>query len=628
MAKGDRVRRFKLERVARMSSKALLQLEALQTRNTDPLRVNADLYRLMYQEDLYITAYEKIKSAPGNMTPGVDGSTLDGFSLDVIHGITKAMRDESFQFKPAKRTYIPKPNGKMRPLGIPSPRDKIVQEVIHMILRAIYDSPKGPTFLDYSHGFRPNRSTHTALREFRGKWPGIIWIVEGDIKACFDEIDHHVLIDLLRKRIKDDRFINLIWKALRAGYLWRKTLAEPVIGTPQGSVCSPILANIYLHELDRFVESLRQKYEKGERRRRSKEYACLQERKRRARKRSEGIMTDEVREIIKQMRAIPSSDTEDPTYVRIRYIRYADDWVLGVIGPKNLAEKIKDEIQAFLRDTLKLELSQEKTKITHAKTEEANFLGTRLQVGEICSEPKIIVKKTKTRRVKARCTGWNPTLKAPTEKLVERLHQRGFCDNNGVSQSKMLWTPLEVQHIIDLFSSVNRGLLGYYRFVDNFASMGRIQYILHSSLVKTLAHKLQRSAKQLFSEHGRNMTFDVVRADGKVKTTSFAANTDWTRKPDAFNVDEEQSDPLEQHIRLRTRSHLGLPCIICDHQDGVQMHHVRHVRKMGEKVKGFTKLMMLQNRKQVPVCEECHQKIHSGEYDGLKLTDLQYRVGP
>ena len=173
-----------------MSSSALLRLEALRKCNTDPNWVNADLHRLLYKTDLYVVAYEKIKSAPGNMTPGTDGGTLDGFSMDVIDDIVATLRDESFQFKPSRREFIPKANGKMRPLGIPSPRDKIVQEVIHMTLEAIYDSPKGPTFRDCSHGFRPGRGTHTALREFRTKWSGVTWIIEGDVQSCFDEIDH------------------------------------------------------------------------------------------------------------------------------------------------------------------------------------------------------------------------------------------------------------------------------------------------------------------------------------------------------------------------------------------------------------------------------------------------------
>jgi len=208
--------------------------------------VNFDLYRLLYRPELYEVAYQRIKSKPGNMTAGSDGSTLDGFSYQAITDLIGSIRDESFQFKPARRTFIPKANGKMRPLGISSPRDKVVQEVLRLILEAIYDSPRGAYFLDCSHGFRPNRSCHTALREFSSQWTGMTWIIEGDIKSCFDEIDHHTLVGLLRKKIADGRFLNLIWKALRAGYLWGKERRDTLTGSPQGSIISPILANVYL----------------------------------------------------------------------------------------------------------------------------------------------------------------------------------------------------------------------------------------------------------------------------------------------------------------------------------------------------------------------------------------------
>src|SRR5213080_4723843 len=179
------------------------------------------------------------------MTPGTDGMTLDGWSLTTIRAIIQEMQTEHFQFKPVRTVFIPKANGKMRKLGIPSTRDKIVQEVIRLILEGIYDSPQGPYFHDASHGFRPNRSCHTALREIRGKWPALNWFLEGDIRSCFDEIEHGTLVALLRRKIRDERFLNLIWKLLRAGYLdLRGQRGDSLAGTPQGSLASPILANV------------------------------------------------------------------------------------------------------------------------------------------------------------------------------------------------------------------------------------------------------------------------------------------------------------------------------------------------------------------------------------------------
>ncbi|SRR5260370_493736 len=241
----------------------LSRLASIARLNANPSWGNRDLYRLLFKEELYLAAYEKIKSKPGNMTKGVDGTTLDGISMSNIASIIKSMRDESFTFSPTRRTYIPKKNGKMRPLGIANPREKLVQEAIRMILEAIYDSPYGPTFSEKSHGFRPKRGTHNALREIRTKWTGVRWTVEGDITSFFDNIDHDRLIELLRKRIKDERFLNLIRKALNAGILDQGTFSPSVLGTPQGSIVSPILANVYLHELDEKVAEIVTRETKG-----------------------------------------------------------------------------------------------------------------------------------------------------------------------------------------------------------------------------------------------------------------------------------------------------------------------------------------------------------------------------
>jgi retron-type reverse transcriptase len=208
--------------------------------NRDRQWVNDDLYRLLYKADLYILAYERIKSKPGNMIPGTDGETLDGFSMEVIQTIIEAMRTEQFRFKPVRTTFIPKANGKMRKLGIPCVRDKVVQEAMRLILEAIYDSPYGSYFRETSHGFRPNHSCHTALREFRGKWSAVNWLIEGDIRACFDELSHTVLVKTLRKKIRDERFLNLIWKLLNAGYMdlhGRKK--ESLIGSPEARHSQP-----------------------------------------------------------------------------------------------------------------------------------------------------------------------------------------------------------------------------------------------------------------------------------------------------------------------------------------------------------------------------------------------------
>ena len=262
-----------------MDHKGLDRLQELRKLNANPMWINDDLYRLMYKRDLYVIAYERIKSSPGNMTPGVDDETLDGFSKKTIEGVIEKMRNQSFQFIPADRIYIPKPNGKTRPLGIPTPKDKIVQDVIRMILECIYDGDN-PTFLDSSHGFRPNRGTHSCLKVVRG-WHSVNWFVEGDIRGCFDNVDHHTLIALLSKRIKDQRFLDLIWKALRVGYMEGRIPKNSLTGTPQGSIISPILANIYLHEFDLWVEKFVRNHSNGNRKRINPSYTKIVKERRR-----------------------------------------------------------------------------------------------------------------------------------------------------------------------------------------------------------------------------------------------------------------------------------------------------------------------------------------------------------
>ncbi len=612
-----------------MSRKTIARLERLQHLNSNRQWINHDLYRLMYQEDLYIIAYERIKSQPGNMTPGTDGETLDGFSLATIRQIIQEMKTEQFRFRPVRQQFIPKPNGKMRKLGIPCVRDKVVQEVMHMILEAIYDSPHAPYFQETSHGFRPQRSCHTALREVRTHWTGINWYIEGDIRACFDELDHQVLAHILRKKIQDERFLNLIRKLLKAGYMdLHGSKKESLIGSPQGGIISPILANVYLHELDEYIEEVKKTHEKGTKKRDNPAYTRLIREKNRLVAQG-ATKTKAFRAIMKQIRAIPSKVVNDPTFCRIKYLRYADDWLIGLCGSRATAEAIKELVKTFLHDHLKLTLSEEKTRITHAHTEEAFFLGTILTIGN-GGEAKVVLQKTsKGKTIQRRSTGWATIMKAPTEKVLKRLKERGFCTGEGEPTAKGLWTSLDADQIIQLYNSVNRGLQNYYRFVDNWKQCSRIQYILKFSLTKTLAQKYKLSVPHVFQRFGKDLSLLIKGRGGKPdRQVSFYQNQDWAKNKLAFQGgSQDDMDVVRTLVRLRTRSKLGKPCCICgEAQKQIEMHHIRHIRKLSNKrvATGFNRLLRAMNRKQVPVCSDCHWKIHRGEYDGLKLSNLAY----
>lgn len=601
-----------------MSSKGLQRLAALAKLNGDPAWINRDVYRLMYKDDLYISAYERIKSKPGNMTPGVDGSTLDGFSLREIEKIITAMRDESFQFSPGRRTYIPKRNGKTRPLTIAPPREKVVQEVMRMILEAIYDSHHGATFLDCSHGFRSGRGTHTALKEIRS-WKNVSWFIEGDIKGCFDNIDHGTLILFLRRRIQDERFLNLIWKALKAGYMeFQEPRQRTLAGTPQGSIVSPILANIYLHELDLFARQLCEEQNKGSKRRINPEYKRLAARKAYYKRKGDSV---KVAELARVMRSIPSSDLHDPDFARVYYVRYADDWIVGITGSKTLASEMRDSFKAFLAETLKLDLSIEKSHIRHARTEPAFFLGTYLGT-QGTKEQKVSLVKQAGHTFRRRGTGWNMVMKAPVAKIISSLADERFCDQAGTPRAKNAWLNYDPHDILLRYNATLRGILNYYSFADNYSALSRVEYILLQSAAKLFASKFRLgSRRKVFARYGPNLRISTEDF-GKLRTSEFLRVKSWRRSPGRFMDGDDQDPPLVQYWTKYTRSRLFLSCLICDGQEGVEMHHIRHVRKAGTKLHGFSKQMSLINRKQIPVCHQCHTRVHRGEYDGISLPEL------
>src|SRR5260370_20300129 len=332
------------------------------------------LYRQLFNPQLYLLAYGCLYSNKGAMTPGPDGETVDGMSLGKIGRIVDALRHERYRFKPVRRTYIPKKNGKNRPLGLPSWSDKLVGGVVRLLLEAYYE----PRFSDRSHGFRPERGCHTALSEVANRWPGTTWFIEGDISDCFGSLDHEITLSTISGDIHDGRFLRLLRNMLQAGYLedwiWHNTLS----GAPQGGVASPILSNIYLNKLDSYVEKvLVPEYTRGNSRAPNPDYQEMDKLIISARRRGD---RPTVRALRKQRRSRPRKAPDHPGIRPRHYVRYCDDHLLGFTGPKAEAEEIKIRLAAFLREELKLELSQEKTLITHARTGAARLLGYEIVV--------------------------------------------------------------------------------------------------------------------------------------------------------------------------------------------------------------------------------------------------------
>jgi group II intron reverse transcriptase/maturase len=417
------------------------------------------VYRRLFNRDLFLRAYGRIYRNDGALTRGTTDETVDGMSMMRITDIIEQLRAERYRWAPVRRTYIPKKGGKLRPLGIPAWSDKLLQEVIRSILDAYYE----PQFSDRSHGFRPERGCHTALRDLFRFWTGTKWFIEGDIKGCFDNIGHQALLSILRETIHDGRFLALIEGLLKAGYFEQWDYRPTLSGTPQGGIASPVLANIYLDKLDKFVEqTLIPEYTKGALRRREPEYLKLCNQVSRLKK--EGADEATLRPLRTQARAIGSTDQFDPAYRRLRYIRYADDFLLGFIGPKDEAEEIKARLGHFLNEDLGLELSPEKTLITHAGTGFARFLG--YDVG------------TKGRQHGG--DGHHITLRLPLQKLDawiakytrggEPVHRPELLNETDFS-------------IVSLYGSENRGIVQYYALAENRFWLSKLCWVMETSLL-------------------------------------------------------------------------------------------------------------------------------------------------
>jgi group II intron reverse transcriptase/maturase len=587
---------------------------------TNPAWVNRGLYRLLYNPSLYVMAYERLKSKPGNMTHGIDGQTLDGFSLETIQATIELMRTEQYQPTPVRRTYIPKAPGKWRPLGVPSPRDKVIQEGVRLILEVIYE----PMFSDHSHGFRPGRSCHTALESLRRNWVGTKWTLKIDIAECFERVDHRHLLDILREKIADDRFINLIRKFLRAGYLENWVYHRTYSGTPQGSVLSPILTNVYLSKLDAKLEALCEQYSQGQRRKQNSTRIALMKARKGVLEQGEAdplcraALQSDLRVWNQRILQTPVFDYDDPAYTRVKFLRYADDIAVGVIGPKALAEHIQEEIATFLWEELKLELNREKTRVIHLPTEKARFLGYEFKAAssrlrrrnlQRTGSPHNVVQTVRTN------TG-NMTLLVPLQNLSKKL-TKYLAKGKPTHLAGLVNQPLD--HILEHYNGVMRGWYNYYQLAENVGRLNYARYVLQYSLAKTVAHKERSSVAKVFRKYGKYITF--TKPNGRAVGFFNAPLTQVKKAKTKTEV-----DAVPNWGPRRTQTRLQDSCAICGSPEQVEMHHVRHIRKRGQTVRGFSLYLAAINRKQLPVCHACHRDIHRGRYDGESLAAIMERL--
>ena len=568
----------------------------------------ADVSRQLYNPQLYLHAYGRISQNAGAMTPGVTAETVDGMSLAKIASLIEDVRHERYRWKPVRRVYIEKKHStKKRPLGIPTWSDKLLQEVIRLILEAYYE----PQFSRYSHGFRPQRGCHTALREIYHRWVGTKWFIEGDIAACFDSLNHQVLVSILRENIHDNRFLRLIEHLLQAGYLEEWKYHVTLSGSPQGAVLSPVLSNLYLSKLDAFIEqTLMPTYTRGNRRKINPPWARLRDAATALRRAGR---PREARRMRRQMQAVPSLDPHDPHYRRLRYVRYADDWLLGFSGPRREAEAIKQAVGTFLRESLKLELSDRKTLITHARTQAARFLGYDIVV---------LQNDRKLDRRGHRSLNGQIGLRVPKD-VLQQKRAPYLRHGKPIHRAELLHdTPFS---IVAQYQQVYRGIVEYYRLAYNLHQLNRLRWPMERSLVQTLAQKLRISVRTIYhryrttiqTDHGPRMGLQVTveRKAGKKPLRARWGGISLSRNMQA-TLDDAPRRVCGPRTELERRL-LAETCELCGAEETVEVHHVRalkDLRRPGQTARPFWRqVMAARQRKTLVTCHQCHTAIHRGE---------------
>ena len=576
------------------------------------------LYRILFNEELFYVAYQKIASNGGSTTKGSDGRSIDEMSLARIETLIASLKDESYQPHPSRRVHIPKKNGKTRPLGIPAFEDKLVQEVVRMILEAIYEGH----FETTSHGFRPKRSCHTALLHIQKTFSGAKWFIEGDIKGFFDNIDHDVLVGILRERISDDRFIRLIRKFLKAGYVEDWTFHNTYSGMPQGGIVSPILANIYLDKLDKYVKEYIRHFDMGTKRRPGKESNDLaNERKRTVRKlkkikdgTEKAALVARLKAIEQERAAFPSGDEMDGSYRRLKYIRYADDFILGVIGSKEDALRIKEDIKSFLSESLALELSEEKTLITHTG-KSAKFLGYEITVTRNNHQRRDV--QGRLRRTYGKRVRLNVSMATLRDKLLEYGAMEIKLRNG-----KEIWKPKcrsglifnDDLEILDRYNRETVGFCNYYLIANNCVVLHNFRYIMEYSMYKTFAGKYRSTVRKINKKYRLNKLFPIkYELKGVIKSRTLI-KTSFKRRTTAFNgsCDIEPysiADVSRTNLTDRLKAE---KCELCGATGKLIMHHVRNLKDLKGK-ESWKRLMSARKRKTIAVCPSCHRLRHLGK---------------
>lgn len=606
---GDSVRESGFRRfssVANINEKSCVGLKELMELNENNSEyINDKLIHIVSDTNILILAYEIIKSNPGNSTPGIDPTTLDKIDSNWFTTVCTKLKAGKYLFKPARRIYISKPGKKSkRPLTISSPRDKVVQQAIYLVLNAIYE----PSFLYSSHGSRPNKGTHTALKDIKSKFQGVKWCIEADIESNFPNIDHKILLNLLSKRIVCSKFLALIKKSIKAGYKEDGNFFDSNKGLFQGNITSPILNNIYLHPLDLFMSDLTESFNQNKYRRENPDFRRISYQM----KKATGD-TPQLKKLRRKLWKVNSKDPFDPNFRRLYYIRYVDDFVVGVAGSRENTIEIRNKIDVFLKNELKLTFSSEKTSITNFSKNPIFFLGTFIK-GNWEKEKRIItIKKKGGVSTKVRMTS-RVVLKAPIKSIFEKATLNGFFKKrHGKFVSTYVGRCINLDHqdILRYYNSIIRGVFNYYSFANNRKSLGSFVHGLKLSCARTLALKYKlRHASKVYKKFGSTLK----SPDGNVEL--FIPSTFKAIKTFSCSLSVPTDIILSNWNKNLTKSNLFKLCGICGSSDHIEMHHVRKVKDLKSKARAknmdfFRMQMAAINRKQIPLCTTHHKALHN-----------------
>lgn len=569
------------------------------------------IYRYLLREDIYHAAYQNLYANKGATTKGIDEDTADGFSNEYVQELINSLKDGSYKAKPVRREYIPKQNGKLRPLGIPTFRDKLLQEVVRMILEAIYE----PIFHKNSHGFRPGKSCHTALKQIKTEFTGVVWFIEGDIKGCFDNINHNKLIEILGRKIKDSKFLNIIRQFLKAGYIENWQYNATYSGAPQGSICAPILANIYLNELDKKFDEISTHFDKPSSAYKSPKYHEVDKEMKRLSYWIDNTTDEEERqELIKQykeqkksLRTLPCKNKDNK---RFTFVRYADDWLVGVCGTKEDCKDLKEEIAKFLDEELKLTLSEEKTLITHS-SEEVRFLGYDISVRRNKQVKGHKMKNGKWRQ--SRTLHMKVALTIPHSDKIEKfmfdkgvIRQKENGEIQPIHRAGLL--NLSDSEIVEHYNAEARGLCNYYKLAVDYHTLDYFCYLMEYSCLKTIANKHKTSIRKIINKYKDGKTWSVpyeTKAGTKRVKPVKIADCKGGKVEDIIFVRKKFNwkTTIRQRLNAKTCELCG-----CKNAELYEVHVVKNLKDLGDS--NWEQAMKEKRRKTLVVCNKCHKEIH------------------